>query len=102
MKKLALLLALASTPAAWAQYGEIWFSGGQTLFTNNGLGTLATIGGSKDDVKLKDGFRFGFRVAFNGDSYFGHEIQYAYSRRNCRSPTRDSKGWPCIPVATTI
>jgi opacity protein-like surface antigen len=80
MKKLALLFALACAAPAWAQYGEIWFSGGQSLFKNNGLGTLASIGGTKNDVKLGDGFRFGFRVAFNGDSLYGHEIQYTYSR----------------------
>jgi len=81
MKKLALLFLLAcSTPSAWAQYGEIWFSAGQNFFTNNGLGTLSSIGGAKDDVSLSDGFRFGFRIAFNGDGLSGHEVQYAYNR----------------------
>ena len=63
MKKLALFCLLAcTTPAAWAQYGEIWFSAGQNFLTNKGLGTLATIGGSQDDVTLTNGFRFGFRI----------------------------------------
>jgi opacity protein-like surface antigen len=67
-------------PTAWAQYGEIWFNAGQSLFQNNGLGTIRTVGGSKDDVKLEDGFRFGFRIGFNGDGHLGHEVQYTYSR----------------------
>jgi len=88
MKKLALLFLLAcSTPAAWAQYGEIWFSAGQNFLTNKGLGTTATIGGSQNDVTLNNGFRFGFRIAFNGDSIFGHEIQYAYNRTHLQIGT---------------
>jgi opacity protein-like surface antigen len=80
MKKLSLLFLLACSSPAWAQYGEIWFSAGQNLLGNSGLGTLAQVGGNKDDVKLEDGFRWGMRVTFNGDSYFGHEVQYAYNR----------------------
>jgi opacity protein-like surface antigen len=80
MKKLALMFALLCAPAAWAQYGEFWFNAGETLYANNGLGSFALLGGNPDDVRLEDGFRFSFRVAFNGDSYFGHEVQYAYSR----------------------
>jgi opacity protein-like surface antigen len=93
MKKLALLFLLAcATPAAWAQYGEIWFSGGQSLYSNNGLGTLSTVGGAKDDVSLGDGFRFGFRIGFNGDSLFGHEVQYAYSRAQLQIKGAPSQG----------
>jgi opacity protein-like surface antigen len=81
MKKLAPFVLIAmSAPAAWAQYGEIWFNAGQSLFRNNGLGTVRTVGGTKNDVKLEDGFRFGFRIAFNGDGHLGHEVQYAYAR----------------------
>jgi opacity protein-like surface antigen len=81
MKKIALLFSLAlATPSAWAQYAEIWFNGGQSIFSNNNLGTQATVGGREDDVKLGDGFRFSFRMGFNGDGLFGHEFQYVYSR----------------------
>jgi hypothetical protein len=80
MRKLALLFALACAPSAWAQYLEAWFNGGQTFYKNAGLGSFSVLGGSKDDLKLDDGFRFSIRLAFNGDSYFGHEVQYAYSR----------------------
>lgn len=81
MKKLALFFLLAcSTPAAWAQYGEIWFSGGQSIMSKANLGTLSSVGGASDDVTLGNGFRFGFRIGFNGDSLIGHEVQYTYSR----------------------
>jgi hypothetical protein len=88
MKNLALLFLLTcSAPAAWAQYGEFWGSFGQNFLSNKGLGTLATIGGSKDDVRLSNGFRFGFRIAFNGDTLAGHEIQYAYNRTHLQIGT---------------
>jgi opacity protein-like surface antigen len=31
-------------------------------------------------VKLENGFRFSFRMTLNNDAFFGHEVQYAYSR----------------------
>jgi opacity protein-like surface antigen len=78
MKKF-LLLAMLAAPT-WAQYGEVWVSVGQNMLGNSGIGTDAQVGGSKDDYKLTDGFRFGFRMTLNGDSIFGHEMQYAYNR----------------------
>ena len=80
MRKLAVMLFLAGAGSAWGQLFEVWFNGGQSIMTNNGLGTLFTSGGSKDDVKLEDGFRFSIRMCLNNDSHFGHEVQYAYSR----------------------
>jgi hypothetical protein len=80
MTKLALLFALAYAPAAWAQYGEVWFDAGETIYKNNGLGSFAVLGGSKDDIRMENGFSFGFRVAFNGDSLFGHEVMFAHNR----------------------
>jgi len=80
MRKLVVLLLLACAGSAWGQSLEVWFNGGQSLMSNKGLGTLATIGGSKDDVQLEDGFRFSFRMTLNNDNRFGHEVQYAYSR----------------------
>lgn len=79
MKKLTLLVFLAGSGSAWAQYGELWFSAGQSLLQNAGLGSPFSAG-AKDDVELDDGFRFGFRIGFNNDTIFGHEFQYAYSR----------------------
>jgi hypothetical protein len=82
MKKLAVVLFLACTTTAWGQYGELWFSAGQSLI-DKGIGsTIST--GSEDDIELGNGFRFGFRVTFNNEYIFGHEIQYAYSRTKLR------------------
>ena len=50
------------------------------MYQNSGLGTSATVGGNQNDFKLGDGFRFAFRIGFNGDGLIGHEVQYAYSR----------------------
>ena len=80
MKKLAVVLVLACAGSAWGQSFEVWFNGGQSLMSNKGLGTVATVGGTKDDVTLEDGFRFSFRMTLNNDNRFGHEVQYAYSR----------------------
>ena len=79
MKKLIAMLFLCGASTAWGQYGELWFSAGKSIMNNADLGSL-TPTGSKDDVKFDDGFRFGFRIGFNGDTIFGHEFQYAYSR----------------------
>lgn len=93
MKRLALLSVFAFALPAWGQYGEIWFSAGQNIFSNKGLGTLAQIGGSKDDVTLDNGFRFGFRIGFNGDGITGHEVQYTYNRTQLRlDPTAAQQG----------
>ena len=80
MKKLAVVVFLGCASSAWGQFFEVWFNGGQSLLSNKGLGTVLPTGGTKDDVKLEDGFRFSIRMALNNDSHFGHEVQYAYSR----------------------
>jgi len=80
MRKLAVVLFLACASSAWGQLFEVWFNGGQSILSNNGLGTLSAVGGTKNDVKLEDGFRFSLRMALNNESHFGHEVQYAYSR----------------------
>lgn len=84
MTKLIAVLALAFSSAAWAQTGELWVSGGQSLLSNSGLGTEQSTGGTKDDVQLTDGFRFGFRFGFNQGNHYGHEIQYSYNRTNLK------------------
>jgi opacity protein-like surface antigen len=86
MQRLAVLCLLAA-PAAWGQYFETWFTGGKSLMSNGGLGTIQPIGGNPDDVELTDGLRFGFRVAFNGDRLWGHEIFYAYNQTDLRYNT---------------
>ena len=82
--RILYILALGCAGSAWAQTTEIWFSGGQSLLTNSGLGTTQLAGGSKNDVQLTDGFRFGFRLGLNTLSRFGQEIQYGYNRTHLR------------------
>lgn len=85
MKRFVLLLLLASAaPSGWGQYFELWFHGGKSFMANGSLGSLFVAGGNKDDVELTDGTRFGFRVAFNGDRLWGHELFYAYNNTNIR------------------
>lgn len=80
MRKYLAVLLLGLGAPVWAQNFEMWFSGGQGLLTNSGLGTDQPFGGTSNDVQFTDGFRFAFRSAFNSETIFGHEIQYAYQR----------------------
>jgi opacity protein-like surface antigen len=89
MKTVLAVLLLAGSGTVWAQSADVWFSAGESLIStylgaDPNLCTTAaacqTIGDTGKDLQLTDGFRFGFRFAFNWKSRFGHEIQYAYSR----------------------
>ena len=80
MTKIVGILALAFCGTAWAQTGELWFNGGESLLSNAGIGTDQPFGGTKNDVALTDGFRFSFRFGFNQGDHFGHEVEYAYNR----------------------
>ncbi|HXP88098.1 MAG TPA: outer membrane beta-barrel protein [Bryobacteraceae bacterium] len=80
MRKFLPIVLLAVGAPAFAQSFEGWFSGGQGLLSNSGLGTDQPFGGTPNDVQLTDGFRFAFRVGFNSETIFGHEVQYAYQR----------------------
>src|SRR5579862_1998631 len=95
MKKIVVLLFLTGASSAWGQLFEAWFNGGESLLGSRNLGsTVPTNGfidpnsglqyigpsGQASDYSLGDGFRFSFRIAFNNDSHFGHEVQYAYNR----------------------
>ena len=91
MRKLLPLLLVACSGAAWAQSGELWFSAGESLLSNSGLGTTSPTGRS-DDFSLDDGFRFGFRFGFNMGERLGHEIQYAYSRTHLIAGGVDTGG----------
>ena len=87
---LAGLLFLCAA-SAWAQSGELWFSAGASILSNNGLGTAAP-GGNPNDFHLDNGFKFGFRFGFNVGEHVGHEIQYAYSRTHLKSGSTDYGG----------
>jgi hypothetical protein len=82
MNRFFVVLALAfagSVSPVWAQTGELWFSYGESLLSNSGIGTLAAFGGGQNDIKLDDGYRFSLRFGFNQGSHMGHEIQYAFN-----------------------
>lgn len=79
MKRYLPVLFVAFSGALWAQSGELWFSAGESILSNRDLGTPFA-NGKPTDVQLDNGFRFGFRFAFNTAGHMGHEIQYAYNR----------------------
>ena len=84
----ALILACAGS--AWGQAGELWFSVGESLLSS-GLG-----GNTPNDYHFGDGFRFGFRFGFNPQKFFGHEVQYAYSRTHLNSDSAGDIGGMAI------
>jgi hypothetical protein len=79
MKYLPAVFVLAFSGMAWGQAGELWFSFGESIISNSGLGTNQAFGGGPNDFKLDNGYRFGFRFGFNQGDHFGHEIQYAFN-----------------------
>ena len=79
MKKLLPAVFLALTIHAQAQSRQFWFSGGVSLLSNSDLGSPAP-DGAQSDTHIGNGFRVGFRFAFDSSTRFGHEIQYGYSR----------------------
>jgi opacity protein-like surface antigen len=83
-----LLMTLALSAPGFGQVAEFWFGGGQSLISNGGIGTTATIGGTKDDVKLTDGFQINFRLTLNSGTFYGHEVGYAYNRTQLRFETQ--------------
>ncbi len=87
MTRWIFAVALAASTTAVAQVAEFSFSAGQSKISNGSIGTLATAGGTKDDIQLKDGFRFGFRLTLNNWRFFGHEFGYAYNRTQFRLNT---------------
>ena len=51
---LAFVFALA-TPG-FGQVAEFWVGAGQSMMTNNNIGTTSSFGGSASDIQLADGF----------------------------------------------
>jgi len=79
MRKFAIALAVtAFSGAAWGQAGEFWFNYGESLFQNSGLGTIAAFS-NNNDIKLDNGYRFGFRFDFNIGDHYGAEVGYAFN-----------------------
>ncbi len=79
MRYFAAVIGLAFSGMAFGQTGELWFNYGRSLLSNNGIGTLSAFGGSPNDIKLDDGYRFSFRFGFNIGDHLGAEVQYAFN-----------------------
>lgn len=63
-----------------AQPLELGVYGGQSRLSRASLGSIANTPNTSSDYSLDGGFRLGFRVTTNSDTYFGHEFGYGYSR----------------------
>jgi|SRR5579872_27076 len=70
---------LTSTPLAFGQSFDGYFSAGEQLMTNAQLGSLSGFPG-QDTAQFTDGFRFGFRMGIAWRDWFAHEVGYAYNR----------------------
>lgn len=84
----ASVLLLLGVSVACPQALEVGIHAGVSRLSNRSLGTVSTpisAGAVETDTfSLQDGFRIGFRVTFNPQVYFGHEIGYAYNRTYLR------------------
>ncbi len=63
-----------------AQLLEIGVHGGQHRFSRAALGSSAQSPDAPNEYSLDGGFRLGFRMTTNSDTFFGHEFGYAYNR----------------------
>ncbi len=81
MKLPLAICVLAFSGAAFGQTAEFWFSAGESMFENRGLGTTDPVLGTPNDFQLgQNGFRFGFRFDVNTGDHIGYELNYAYTR----------------------
>ena len=83
MKRFLPVLLTLFGNGLWAQSRELWVSAGGSILShtekNERLGSPSP-DGDLGDVRIGNGYRFGFRFAFNSNRHIGHEIQYAYNR----------------------
>ncbi len=73
------VVLIASAAFAPAQVAEVGAFGGVSRLSNSDIGSLSTIPGDPQ-LKLDDGWRFGFRFTINNWRFFGNEFGYAYNR----------------------
>jgi len=95
MKLTFAIVALAFSGAAFAQSGEFWFSAGESILENNGLGTTNPVNGTPSDYTLGNGFRFGFLFDLDTRDHLGYEMSYFYSRSSLNynvAPNQSSTG----------
>lgn len=80
MKKLIPALAIfVFTGVVSAQMAEVAISGGASALSNKVLGSY-----SGATYSLDNGFRMAFRFTLNPQTFFGHEIGYAYNRTSLK------------------
>jgi opacity protein-like surface antigen len=79
MKKLIMLAVFAGS-SLFAQSFEAGASFGVSALNNADLGSQALVTGTPGNIRLNDGFRFGFRIGLNTYRYMGFEFGYAYNR----------------------
>jgi hypothetical protein len=63
-----------------AQLLEVGVHGGQHRFSRAALGSSSQSPDAPNEYSLDGGFRLGFRMTTNSDTFFGHEFGYAYNR----------------------
>jgi outer membrane protein W len=82
MKLPLAIVAMAFSGVAFAQSGEFWFSAGESILWNKGIGTTDPVAGigSPNDFSLGNGFRFGFQFDLDTRDHLGYELSYFYSR----------------------
>ncbi len=79
-----LIVGIAAAAALSAQSFEVGFGGGVSRLNGKELGTLGV--GDPTKLALKDGWRFGFRMAFNTWRWAGQESGYGYNRTQLHIP----------------
>src|SRR5512138_3286467 len=79
-----VFLLLLMVGMASGQVLELGASAGASRLSNS---TLLANDPQAGTIKLKNGFRFGFRVTLNTHSFLGHEVGYAYVRTNWDAPS---------------
>jgi opacity protein-like surface antigen len=62
-----------------AQMAEVAISGGASALSNKVLGNY-----SGTNYELDNGFRLAFRFTLNPQTFFGHEVGYAYNRTSLK------------------
>jgi opacity protein-like surface antigen len=91
MKKLIATLALfVFAGAVSAQMAEVAISGGVSALSNKVLGSASGTTKGGDDLSLDNGFRMAFRFTLNPQTFFGHEIGYAYNRTTLKYQSSSS------------
>jgi hypothetical protein len=83
-----IFLIFAALASVAAQSFEVGAGGGVHRLTSNDLGSA----GRTDRYVLNDGWRFGFRMAFNSWRFMGNETGYGYNRTSIKAGNQSLGG----------